>query len=97
MSDPRVRRGEAEPWSGSPPQNGPLEYWRPVQVFHVELACPSCRRGRLVATGEPRENGNVHSCTGCREKHIVPGEPYPRRVERVDVDAQPMRGTTYAA
>jgi hypothetical protein len=50
-----------------------------------------------VAIGEKHEQGNLHNCTGCGEKHIVPGEPYPRRVERIDVDAQPMRGTSYAA
>ncbi len=96
MSDPRFPRGTPLVWAGSPPQYGPGELWRPVQTFHVELACPDCRRGRLVATGQTHEKGNVHGCTGCQSNFIIPGEPYPRRVERIDTSAQPMRGTTYA-
>ena len=96
MSDPRIPKGEPEIWAGAPPHYGPMEYWRPVQISHVELACPNCRRGRLTATGETHEKGNIHACNGCDVKHVVPGEPYPRRVERVDMSAQPMRGTNYA-
>jgi hypothetical protein len=64
MSDPRVPRGEAQPWSGSPPQNGPLEYWRPVQVFHVELACPSCRRGRWWRSASSTNRATCTDVTG---------------------------------
>jgi hypothetical protein len=73
-----------------------MEYWRPVQTSHAELKCPECRRGTLAATGEKHEQGNHHVCDGCGVKWIVPGEPYPRKVERVDKGAQPMRGTYYA-
>lgn len=72
------------------------EFWRPIQTFQAELACPSCHRGRLTATGETHEKGNVHACNNCTATWVVPGEPYPRRVERVDTTAQPLRGTCYA-
>jgi hypothetical protein len=97
MSDPRVRRGEPQVWAGRPPQNGPLEYWQPVQVYHITLKCPDCRRADLVTTGEAHEKGTVHQCTGCGEKHVVPGAAYPRREERVDLTAQPLRGTMFHA
>jgi hypothetical protein len=89
-------RGEPQLWAGAPPQYGPMELWRPVQVFDVELGCPACRRGKLVATGVVHEMGNLHNCTNCTSTWIVPGEKYPRRVERVDTIAQPLRGTSYA-
>jgi hypothetical protein len=81
---------EPQVWSGAVHPHA--EFWRPVQTFQVELACPSCHRGRLAATGE---KGNVHACNSCAARWVVPGEPYPRRVERVDTSAQPMRGTCY--
>jgi hypothetical protein len=68
-----------------------------MQTFHVELACLNCRTGRLAATGETHESGNIHKCNACDTRYVVPGKPYPRRVERVDLNAQPMRGTSYAA
>jgi len=96
MRDPRVPKGEPEIWAGAPPQLGPMEVWRPVETFQAELRCPGCRRGYLVATGETHEKGNHHVCSGCGSKMIVPGEAYPRRVERVDMSAHPLRGTNYA-
>jgi hypothetical protein len=67
-----------------------------MQTYLVELACPECRHGRLAANGEVSDQGNIHVCSACRVKFIVPGEPYPRRVERIDTDAQALRGDTYA-
>jgi hypothetical protein len=96
MSDPRIADGEPAIWAGKAPQNGPLEYWRPVRVYHITLTCPDCRRGELEMIDQTHEKGNVHVCTGCGTKYVVPGEPYPRRVERIDMSAQPMRGTNYA-
>jgi hypothetical protein len=96
MSDPRVPRGEPELWPGGAvsPQT---EMWRPMQTFHVELACLNCRTGCLAATGETHESGgNVHKCNTCDTRYVVPGKPYPQRVERIDKGAQPMRGTHYA-
>jgi hypothetical protein len=95
VSDPRYPDGEPRPYGKVPPR---AEFWRPVEVFHVELACPDCRRGRLVASGEATEQGHVHACDNgrCLIKFVVPGAPYPRRIERVDTNAQPLRGDTYA-
>jgi hypothetical protein len=97
MSDPRVKRGEPEPWAGKSPQYGALEYWTPVQVYRITLRCPDCRRADLVTTGQAHEQGTVHACGGCGAKHVVPGPAYPRREERVDLTVQPLKGTMFDA
>jgi hypothetical protein len=98
MASPRIPRGEPEMWASGPPHYGPMEYWRPVQTFLAELKCPTCRRGRLVANGETHEKGNMHLCdnSSCSTRYIIRGEPYPRRIERVDTEAPPLKGTNYA-
>jgi hypothetical protein len=50
----------------------------------------------MVANGEAHEQGNIHVCNNCSTKFIVPGEPYPRRAERIDMNTQPLRGDNYA-
>jgi hypothetical protein len=92
MADPRFSKGDAQPWPGGN-VSPHAEFWRPIQTFHVELACPSCQRGHLVATGETHEMGNAHHCNGCGATWRVPGEPYPRRVERI-VRVPGNEGTT---
>ena len=94
MSDPRVARGQPEMWPGGvvSPRS---EIRTPMQLVHVELSCLNRRRGRLVWTGAPPQpEGSLHACSdkSCGTQILVPGDPYPRKEERIDPNASIIRG-----
>lgn len=93
MHDPRVPKGEPQTWPGGS-VNPRVMQKTPMRTLWVELPCPQCRVGKLVATGEVREAGNLHACSTetCSAKWVVPGEPFPRRVEELDCNASILRG-----
>jgi len=91
MSDhPRTPHREPEVWRGT--VNPRMEIRTPILTFQVELACPACRPGRLKATGETHESGNIHACDQCPARYAIAGEIYPKRVEQLDPDSSLMRG-----
>jgi hypothetical protein len=93
MRDPRVPRGEPQTWPGGS-VSPRVEQRTPMRTIWVELPCPTCRAGKLVATGEVREAGNMHKCSAetCGELWVLPGEPFPRRVEELDPTGNLLRG-----
>jgi hypothetical protein len=92
MRDPRVPRGEPQTWPGGS-VNPRVEVRTPMRTLWVELPCPTCRVGKLVATGEVRETGHLHTCNveNCGEQWILPA-PYPQRREEIDPSGNLMRG-----
>ncbi len=91
MSYPRMSKGdEPEPWAGGVVSERML-IRTPLQILRVDLKCPSCRPGTLTATGAKHDQGNIHTCDNCLITWVVPGEPYPRRIEQPDPNANLMK------
>jgi hypothetical protein len=94
MRDPRIPKGEPQTWPGGG-VSPRVEQRTQMRTLWIELPCPSCRVGKLVATDEVREAGTLHACSntdGCRDRWVIPGPAYPRRVEEIDPTANLLRG-----
>jgi len=92
MRDPRIPRGEPQPWPGGS-ISPRVEQRTPMRTVWVELPCPSCRVGKLVATGEVRETGHLHACSAenCGEKWLLPTS-YPHERRELDATGNLLRG-----
>jgi hypothetical protein len=92
MRDRRIPKGEPQTWPGGG-VSPRVERRTPMRTLWVELPCPTCRVGTLVATGEVGETGHLHECNAenCRDRWILPAS-YPHRREELDPSASFVRG-----
>jgi hypothetical protein len=94
MHDPRVPKGGVQTWPGVS-VNPRVVQKTLMRLVWEELPCPSCRAGTLVSTGEAQQGGTLHACSRagqCSARWIVPGNPFPRRVEELDSTSNLLRG-----